>query len=184
MVGVGLDVMVRDKIDAAQAATIGNSIHTIRGCVALARCRIKNAPPANTLSTDDKEAYTRNAYLAEEVRGLQHARLNTIAKLDYLKGRGDTTYGYRKEDACYLDVVPDDKDFYIGQSFETHEEHDKIISGTDLTNTVPLHVNLKFPANPDGLPNAKARQGDLLTAFIHYDAVLRIQEDGSVITSM
>ena len=87
---------------------------------------------------------------------------------------------------CYLDRVPDDKDFYIGQSFETHEEHAAMISGTDMTQTVPLHINVKFGevANTQGFPNAPVKQGDLLSAFIHYDAVLRIDPSGEVVSSM
>ena len=84
-----------------------------------------------------------------------------------------------------LDLVPDDSDFYIGQSFETHEEHESMVSGMDTTNTVPLHVNLKFaPGTAAGGANLPVKTSDLLTAFLHYDAVMRIEPDGSVVSSM
>ena len=65
-----------------------------------------------------------------------------------------------------------------------------MISGMDTTNVVPLHINLKFQTtanNAEGKSkymNADIKQGDLLTAFLHYDAVLRIEPDGSVVSSM
>ena len=84
-----------------------------------------------------------------------------------------------------MDRVPFDTDYYIGQSFETHEEHEKLISGIDTTNTVPLHINMKFaPTTELTNPNPPSKQGDLLTAFLHYDAVIRIEPDGSVVSSM
>ena len=115
--------------------------------------------------------------MAVEVQGLQN---------DLGANKALTAYDYGEDYACFLDRVPDDADFYIGQSFETHEEHEKLISGTDLTNTVPLHINMKFADtnNNTGEVNAPIKQGDLLTAFLHYDAVLRIEPDGSVVSSM
>jgi hypothetical protein len=55
----------------------------------------------------------------------------------------------------------------------------------DTTNTVPLHINMKFASTVERLnPNPPSKQGDLLTAFLHYDAVIRIEPDGSVVSSM
>ena len=103
---------------------------------------------------------------------------------------GVVTWTYNRTDQTkmlvYLDLVPDDTDFYIGQTFETHsDEHERLISGMDTSNTVPLHINLTFgtTANENG-PNLPIQQSDLMTAFIHYDAVLRLEPDGSVISSM
>jgi hypothetical protein len=171
VVGVGLDILVRQK---AQSVDGQYGYSTRRGCVALAKTR---------LGQKSSGAACENAYLPLEVRGLQHGRSNSVEDVDEYSTAADN-YGYFNPGACYLDVIPDDHDFYIGQSFETHEEHDSLISGTDLTNTVPLHVNLKFPASTKDMPNAPVTQGDLLTAFIHYDSVLRIEPDGSVISSM
>ena len=81
-------------------------------------------------------------------------------------------------------MVADDSSFYIGQSFETHAEHDRIVSGSDMTSVVPLHMNMKFSdTSINGNPHAPVKQGDLLTAFIHLDAILRIEPDGSVVSS-
>ena len=94
------------------------------------------------------------------------------------------SYVYGAENSVYLDVVADDSSFYIGQSFETHAEHDRIVSGSDMTSVVPLHINMKFSdTSLNGNPHAPVKQGDLLTAFIHLDAILRIEPDGSCISS-
>ena len=85
--------------------------------------------------------------------------------------------------SCCLDQIPDDSKFYIGMSFETHDEHEAMVSGTDLTNTVPLHLNLTFKTGSDDI-QAPVRQGDLITSFIHYDCVLRVEPDGNVVSSM
>ena len=83
--------------------------------------------------------------------------------------------------SCVMDQIPDDSKFYIGMSFETHDEHSSLISGTDLTNTVPLHLNLKF--NMSDSNQEKVSQGDIITSFIHYDCILRLEPDGNVVTS-
>ena len=80
-----------------------------------------------------------------------------------------------------MDQIPDDSKFYLGMSFETHDEHSSLISGTDLTNTVPLHLNLKF--NMSDSNQEKVSQGDIITSFIHYDCILRLEPNGDVITS-
>lgn len=84
--------------------------------------------------------------------------------------------------SCVMDCIPDDSKFYIGMSFETHDEHSTMISGTDLTNTVPLHLNLKFATTSNNIQE-RVNQGDIITSFVHYDCVLRIEPDGNVVTS-
>ena len=123
--------------------------------------------------------------------------VEVLPTLAYNVGARDATVtsvsnkGDNQTDAlCYIQKVPDDTDYFIGQSFETHEEHESMISGMDTTNVVPLHINLKFSSTKNlatGVNpyfNSDIKQGDLLTAFLHYDAVLRIEPDGSVISSM
>ena len=83
--------------------------------------------------------------------------------------------------SCVMDQVPDDSKFYIGMSFETHDEHESMVSGTDLTNTVPLHLNLKFSGT--NTVQEKVKTGDIITSFIHYDCILRIEPDGNVVSS-
>jgi hypothetical protein len=81
-----------------------------------------------------------------------------------------------------MDQIPDDSKFYMGMSFETHDEHESMVSGTDLTNTVPLHLNLKFSTT--GGCQERINTGDIITSFVHYDCILRIEPDGGVISSM
>ena len=155
-VGIGLDVV-------RQAS--GTTFETIRGCVALAKLMTPTATAA--------QVWSENAYMAAEFTPTSSMCTGPYSKANWLGGK------------CYLDRVPFDTDYYIGQSFETHEEHEKLISGMDTTNTVPLHINMKFAATTDRAnPNPPSKQGDLLTAFLHYDAVIRIEPDGSVVSSM
>ena len=184
VVGVGLDVVRKYKSDISAGATA--MYETFRGCVALARTR----DGINEAGMD-----TNESMMAVEIKGFE-AKRGHIRKSVKTGVAGDTdttavevvdqAYGYDNISACFLDRIPDDRDFYIGQSFETHEEHETMISGTDLTQTVPLHINLKFGdhSNALGFPNAPVKQGDLLTCFIHYDAVLRIEPSGEVVSSM
>jgi hypothetical protein len=83
---------------------------------------------------------------------------------------------------CVMDQVPDDSKFYIGMNFETHNEHESMVSGTDRTNTVPLHLNPKFNSGENKI-NEKISNGDIITSFVHYDCILRIEPDGSTISS-
>jgi hypothetical protein len=91
--------------------------------------------------------------------------------------------------AGWCDILPDDTSFFIGNSFETHHENARLISGADLTNAVPLHCRLEYDSastNADGGANffEYMVSGDPLTSFIHYDAVLRIEPDGNTVSSM
>ena len=169
VVGVGLDVQ-RRYLSAAGGKI---NIETIRGCVALAKTRD---------GINERGAINKGSLMAVEIDGLVKAYSHTTDA----KTPMAALYNDAENNLCYLDRVPDDKDFYIGQSFETHEEHAAMISGTDMTQTVPLHINIKFgvTSNTSGHPNAPVKQGDLLSAFIHYDAVLRIDPSGEVVSSM
>jgi hypothetical protein len=160
VVGVGCEVKLRKANGTGSNST--QELVCVPGCVMLAKTND---------GQNSQGIYNANSYLALPFGGL------TTEKV-----AGATVY--TAGDACYLDRVPSDDDFYIGQSFETHDEHSAMISGTDLTNTVPLHINLKFMDTGGDIINPPVKQGDLLTAFLHYDAVLRIEPDGSVVSSM
>jgi hypothetical protein len=99
-------------------------------------------------------------------------------QFDYIGGSKARFYW----NTCVMDQVPDDSKFYIGIKFETHNEHGSMVSGTDLTNTVPLHLNLKFNSGENKI-NEKISNGDIITSFVHYDCILRIEPDGSTISS-
>jgi hypothetical protein len=162
VVGVGVEVMIRDK---TADGTPKQNVLSIPGCVVLAK---------TDSGQNSAGMHNANSYLATPFGGLGTPKVD-----------GATAPTYTAGNACYLDRVPSDDDFYIGQSFETHDEHERLISGTDLTNTVPLHINLKFlDTDNDGAINPPVKQGDLLTAFLHYDSVLRIEQDGSCVSSM
>ena len=157
VVGVGLDVTRKKK------GTHHYKHETIQGCVALAKTKD---------GIDSDNAFQGGSYLADKLR------------LTTTEVGLDNSFVYGAVNAVYLDVIADDKDFYIGQSFETHAEHDRIVSGSDMTSVVPLHINMKFSdVALGGNPHAPVKQGDLLTAFIHLDAILRIEPDGSVVSS-
>lgn len=87
--------------------------------------------------------------------------------------------------AGWCDILPDDSSFFIGNSFETHHENSRLISGADLTNAVPLLCSLTYTEGTNGTDNffEYRADGDPLTSFVHYDAVLRIEPDGTVISS-
>ena len=91
----------------------------------------------------------------------------------------------------WLDVVPDDSSFYVGNSFETHMESQELISGSDLTNATPLHVRLKYASHLAADASTDADNffedlsaSDQLCSMVHIDAVLRVQPDGTVISSV
>ena len=162
VVGVGLDV-VRKYRQAAGKTVF--SYETIRGCVALAKTKE---------GINSKGAHNNASYMASTL-SLETKELGLVTA---------DTYAYGATNAVYLDVVADDRDFYIGQSFETHAEHDRIVSGSDMTSVVPLHINIKFSdVALGGNPHPPVKQGDLLTAFIHLDAILRVMPDGSCVSS-
>ena len=89
--------------------------------------------------------------------------------------------------AGWCDILPTDEDFFIGNSFETHHENSRLISGADLTNAVPLHCRLQYStgSNDTSANFFEYREdGDPFTSFVHFDAVLRIEPDGNIISSM
>lgn len=86
-----------------------------------------------------------------------------------------------------MDLLPDDSDFYISANFETHHESGRLISGSDLTNATPLHVVLEYDTNKtQGITNylEYREDNDIMTNFVHYDAILRVEPDGTLISSM
>lgn len=64
----------------------------------------------------------------------------------------------------------DDRDFYIGQNFEVHNEGGLLRTGLDVTAAVPLHIEMEF----DGAAPAGLR----LDAFVHTDKVAQLGADG------
>jgi hypothetical protein len=87
----------------------------------------------------------------------------------------------------WLDILPDDSDFYISANFETHHESGRLISGSDLTNATPLHVVLDYDTTKtQGTTNylEYREDNDVMTNFVHFDAILRVEPDGTLISSM
>jgi hypothetical protein len=83
----------------------------------------------------------------------------------------------------WCDIVPSDESFYIGCSFETHQENPELISGSDLTNSTPLHVKLQYSTDTADFYE-KWETSDVFTSFVHIDSVLRLQADGTLISSV
>jgi hypothetical protein len=86
----------------------------------------------------------------------------------------------------WVEILPDDESFYLGCNFETHPESSDLVSGSDLTNATPLHLRLEYAGTANGTANffEGRDNNDPFTSFVHIDAVLRLQEDGTVISSV
>jgi hypothetical protein len=89
--------------------------------------------------------------------------------------------GFKK--AGWVDVVPSDKSFYIGCSFETHPEEVSLVSGSDLTSSTPLHVRLRYNSGAGDFYEPR-QSSDPFTSFVHIDAVLRLTPSGELISSV
>jgi hypothetical protein len=83
----------------------------------------------------------------------------------------------------WVDIIPSDESFYIGCSFETHPEEVSLVSGSNLTNSTPLHVRLRY-STADGDFYEKRQSSDPFTSFVHIDAVLRLTPSGELISSV
>ena len=83
-------------------------------------------------------------------------------------------------------ILPIDDSFFLGCNFETHPESSDLVSGSDLTNATPLHLRLEYAGTANGTANffEGRDNNDPFTSFVHIDAVLRLQEDGTVISSV
>lgn len=82
----------------------------------------------------------------------------------------------------WCDMIPSDESFFIGCSFETHQEDPGLVSGSDLTNATPLHVRLNYSGETNFYQ--KRETSDPFTSFVHIDSVLRLQSDGTLISSV
>jgi len=91
----------------------------------------------------------------------------------------------------WVDVIPDDDKFFIGCNMETFQQASGIVSGSNLTNATPLHIQLEYQAMEDEVGNAAAKlnfyeyvnKSDVLTTYVHTDQILRLQNDGTLISS-
>jgi hypothetical protein len=85
--------------------------------------------------------------------------------------------------AGWVDIIPSDESFYIGCSFETHPEEISLVSGSDLTNSTPLHVRLRYSESAGDFYQPMDGS-DPFTSFVHIDAVLRLTPSGELISSV
>ena len=83
----------------------------------------------------------------------------------------------------WVDIIPSDESFYIGCSFETHPEEISLVSGSDLTNSTPLHVRLRYSESAGDFYQPMDGS-DPFTSFVHIDAVLRLTPSGELISSV
>ena len=87
----------------------------------------------------------------------------------------------------WVEILPDDSSFFVGCSMESHpEENFSMVSGADLTNMTPLHVRLEYESTPTAGESfyAPKNETDPFTTFVHVDSVLRLQPDGTLISSV
>ena len=88
----------------------------------------------------------------------------------------------------WVEILSNDSRFFIGCSMESHpEENMAMVSGSDLTNMTPLHVRLEYENVSAGDLNtfyAPKHDTDPFTTFVHADSVLRLQPDGTLISSV
>jgi hypothetical protein len=93
---------------------------------------------------------------------------------------------FRQEGWC--DLIPSDENFYISNNFETFMENSELVSGSDLTNATPLHIRLIYQGSISSTANEQYFENmntqDVFTSFIHIDSVLRMQPDGTLISSV
>ena len=84
--------------------------------------------------------------------------------------------------------MPQDDAFYLGCSMETHQESPGLVSGQDLTNATPLRLKLVYENFTTDLNKEQffshVNGQDPLTSFVHVDAILRLQPDGTLISSV
>jgi hypothetical protein len=74
---------------------------------------------------------------------------------------------------------------------ETFQQESGIVSGSNLTNATPLHIQLEYQAMEDEVGDADSKtnfyefinKSDVLTSYVHTDQVLRLQPDGTLISS-
>ena len=86
----------------------------------------------------------------------------------------------------WVEVLPEDSGFFIGCNFETFPDEQNFVPGSDLTNATPLHLRLEYDSAVDGKTNffEMKDNSDPFTSFVNIDAVLRLQEDGTVVSSV
>jgi hypothetical protein len=67
-------------------------------------------------------------------------------------------------------------------------ESPNLISGADLTNATPLHIRLNYKDQTASTGDEQYFENmhtqDVFTSFIHIDSVLRMQPDGTLISSV
>jgi hypothetical protein len=120
-----------------------------------------------------------NAIAARQVAGLG---------IPFVDGSGRPITSGRVASAFkgWVEVLPEDSGFFIGCNFETFPDEQNLVSGSDLTNATPLHLRLEYDSAVDGKTNffEMKDNSDPFTSFVNIDAVLRLQEDGTVVSSV
>jgi hypothetical protein len=129
--------------------------------------------------TDATGAAGANPIAARQVAGIG---------IPFVDGSGRPILSSRVATAFkgWVEVLPDDSGFYIGCNFETFPESQDLVSGSDLSSSVPLHLRLEYDAGVDSTTNffAMKDNSDPFTSFVALDAVLRVQPDGTVVSSV
>ncbi len=87
--------------------------------------------------------------------------------------------------AGWVDVMPDDDKFFLGNTFETFgSAAPQLVSGSDLTQATPLLLKLDYQEPSASDMYAPRKDTDNFTSFVQIDSVLRLQPDGLLISSV
>ena len=86
----------------------------------------------------------------------------------------------------WVDCVPDDSAFYLSSSLETFAENPGLVSGSDLSTSVPLQLRLTYEGTQNEAQHffEGKTTSDPMTTFVHTDNVLRLTPSGEVISSV
>ena len=168
---LGLDRFFKTKSSATTLGTTNTNLVNGKNVMyAGAPCNVAWAHSAGVVG-DGAGTKTREAVSAIGVPFVDGQRRPSLSKETGFKQAG------------WVDIIPSDASFYIGCSFETHPEEVSLVSGSDLTNSTPLHVRLRY-STAEGTFYEKRQSSDPFTSFVHIDAVLRLTPSGELISSV
>ena len=171
---LGLDRFFKQKSPASATVIGANNTNLVDGkniMYAGAPCNVAWAHSKGVLANASDGTKTREAVSGLGIPFVDGQRRPILSK----------SVGFKQ--AGWVDVVPSDSSFYIGCSFETHPEEVSLVSGSDLTNSTPLHVRLRYSTEV-GTFFEKRQSSDPFTSFVHIDAVLRLTPSGKLISSV
>ena len=198
-------------IKSSRAADLGTADYTNLPAVDMGLDRFFLNGPANPYTVDANAIAAKNTQYEDDSKNIMYAGAPThVAWAHTASGAGGAgAMAARQVVGCgvpfvdgsnrpilskragtafkgWIECLPVDESFFLGCNFETHPESSDLVSGSDLTNATPLHLRLEYAGTANGTANffEGRDNNDPFTSFVHIDAVLRLQEDGTVISSV